>query len=96
MKRTDNAGQTKPAVANKAKSYATQPHPFPNRDEVDNVKINYNDSYNLIGRLLTYVDATYQDKEQREAHKGILKRTIKEWMVDLYREQYPDKTEYHF
>lgn len=33
----------------------------------------------LVGKLLTYVDATYQDKEQREAHKSIVRKTAWEW-----------------
>ena len=65
------------------------------REDADNVQINYNDAYTLIGRMLTYVDATYSDKEQREAQKSIVKREIKGWMVGLYKEQYPDKPEYH-
>lgn len=100
-KEQDQAGRDVPATADKTKRYGVglenkQKLPGTNRDNSDNVQINYNDSYNLLGRLLTYVDATYSVKEQREAHKGIVKRTVKEWMVDLYREQYPDNPNYHF
>lgn len=34
---------------------------------------NYQDEQRLVGKLLTYIDATYSDKEQRQAHKDILK-----------------------
>jgi hypothetical protein len=33
----------------------------------------------LIGKLLTYIDATYSDREQREAHKSLVKQTVYNW-----------------
>lgn len=33
----------------------------------------------LVGELLTYVDATYNDAEQRNAHKSIIKRAVYPW-----------------
>lgn len=42
----------------------------------------YHDENTLIGKLLTYIDATYTDKEQREAHK----RLIKDMVYGYYEE----------
>lgn len=33
----------------------------------------------LVGKLLTYIDATYQDKDQREAQKKIARQTAWDW-----------------
>jgi hypothetical protein len=41
--------------------------------------INWDELNELIGLLLTYVDATYQDKEQREAHKSLVRNTVRDW-----------------
>lgn len=63
--------------------------------KADAVKITYEESGYLLGRLLTLVDATFQDQNQREAHKSLVRREVKDWMVNLYRDQYPDRPEYH-
>jgi len=34
---------------------------------------------NLVARLLTHVDATFTDKEQREAHKKLLRHVAWDW-----------------
>lgn len=34
---------------------------------------------NLVGKLLTYIDATYSDKDQRNAHKDIARQTVWDW-----------------
>ncbi len=34
---------------------------------------------NLVGKLLTYVDATFTDVEQRKAHKDILRSSLWDW-----------------
>lgn len=38
---------------------------------------------NLVGRLLTYIDATYTDPAQRRAHKDIVKQSVYNWFVDV-------------
>lgn len=35
----------------------------------------------LVGKLLTYVDATYSDEKQREAHKSIVRNTVYPWFI---------------
>jgi hypothetical protein len=41
------------------------------------------DFSNLLGKLLTYVDATYSDVEQRKAHKDIVKNILWDFEADL-------------
>lgn len=48
--------------------------------------INFTDIDSLVGQLLTYVDATYQDLEQRNAHKSIVKRTVRNWYRECEKE----------
>lgn len=45
--------------------------------------VDYRDFQNLLGKLLTYVDATYTDPEQRKAHKDIIKNNLWGWEKDL-------------
>jgi hypothetical protein len=45
--------------------------------------INYEELYNLKGRLLTLIDATFTDPEQRKAHKDIVWQTLRAWMEDI-------------
>lgn len=52
---------------------------------LDNVEINYADADHIIGRLLTVVDATFSDPQQRKAQKDLVKREVRDWMDDLYR-----------
>ena len=42
--------------------------------------MDYKDFQNLMGKLLTYVDATFSDPEQRKAHKDIVKNTL--WSIE--------------
>ena len=44
--------------------------------DINTTVLSYNDESKIVGKLLTYVEATYSDKEQREAQKSILKETI--------------------
>lgn len=44
--------------------------------------IDWQNLRDLEGRLLTYIDATYADKEQREAQKSILKNVLRNWMYE--------------
>lgn len=41
--------------------------------------VGYSDINNLVGRLLTYIDATYSDREQREAQKTLIKGVVFDW-----------------
>jgi hypothetical protein len=45
--------------------------------------INYTELYNLKGRLLTLIDATFTDPQQRKAHKDVVWQTLKAWMDDI-------------
>lgn len=45
--------------------------------------INYDELYNLKGRLLTIVDATFTDAQQRKAMKDIVWQTLRAWMTDI-------------
>jgi len=45
---------------------------------------NDRDESRLVGNLLTYIDATYADKEQREAHKDIVKKMAYGFYNDIY------------
>lgn len=47
--------------------------------------VNYEQLYNLKGRLLTLIDATYTDREQRKAQKDVVWQTLKAWMDDIER-----------
>jgi len=57
----------------------------------------YQDEQRIVGKLLTYIDATYSDKEQRQAHKDILKDVFYGYCQDLRTravqtvDAYPDK-----
>lgn len=53
------------------------------------VLIDWSDIQSLEGRLLTHVDATYADKEQREAQKSLVRMTVREWMRGLENEWEP-------
>ena len=47
---------------------------------------------NLVGKLLTYTDATFTDTEQRKAHKRILKDTIYTWYYDIFDDQHSEQS----
>lgn len=44
--------------------------------------VNFEEVYNLKGRLLTIVDATFSDPEQRKAFKDILWVALRGWAND--------------
>jgi hypothetical protein len=52
--------------------------------------INYEELYTLKGRLLTIVDATFQDPEQRKAFKDVLWQAMRGWMDDIERNAGPE------
>lgn len=37
---------------------------------------------NLVGKLLTYIEATYSDPQQRKAHKDIVKQSVYNWFMN--------------
>jgi hypothetical protein len=45
--------------------------------------INYEEVYNLKGRLLTLIDATNGDPQQRKALKDLVWQTLQHWMNDI-------------
>lgn len=50
------------------------------------VPINYDEVYNLKGRLLTLVDATFADDQQRKAFKDLVWQTLRGWYQDVERD----------
>lgn len=51
--------------------------------DINTTILEYRDDSNLLGQLLTYVDATYTDQEQRKAHKDIVKQIVYGWSQEL-------------
>lgn len=51
--------------------------------DVDAYIWEYADEQRLVGKVLTYIDATYVDKEQREAHKNIMKDLLYGYFQDI-------------
>lgn len=47
---------------------------------------------NLVGKLLTYIDATYSDPQQRKAHKDIVKQSAYNWFLDSSNDFLADGT----
>lgn len=45
--------------------------------------LEYRDEQDLLGKLLTYIDATYTDQEQRKAHKDIVRQIVNNWRQDI-------------
>jgi hypothetical protein len=45
--------------------------------------INYEEVYNLKGRLLTLVDAMFADPAQRKAFKDLVWNTLRDWMENV-------------
>lgn len=54
-------------------------------------KVTFQDVGGLVGRLLTYIDATYSDVQQRKAHKHIVKSIIYNWHHENCKAQFPDE-----
>jgi hypothetical protein len=50
------------------------------------VPINYDEVYNLKGRLLTLVDAAFTDPQQRKAFKDLVWSTLRQWYEDTERD----------
>lgn len=48
------------------------------------VKLEMNDVSNLVGKLLTVADASFQDKEQREGVKSLIKQIVWAWGKDWH------------
>lgn len=45
--------------------------------------IDYKDIDRIMGKLLTYVEATYSDGEQRKAHKDIVRGLVRDWVQEV-------------
>lgn len=45
--------------------------------------INFEEVYNLKGRLLTIIDATFTDPQQRKAQKDVVWQALQAWMSDV-------------
>lgn len=56
---------------------------FPGQENITASVWDYADENRLVGKLLTYIDATYSDKEQREAHKNIIRDVVYGYASDL-------------
>lgn len=56
---------------------------FPGGD-VNTMFLEYTDTQNLMGKLLTYIDATYTDQEQRKAHKDIVRQVVNDWREGIH------------
>ncbi len=52
--------------------------------DVNTVVLQHRDVNYLVGQLLTYIDATFTDPEQRKAHKDIVKEKVYSWHGDLH------------
>lgn len=72
-------GLDEPQVSDQAYTGPVVPSAYPSYTAV----IYSEDVDRLVGKLLTYIEATYQDPEQRKAHKAILRQTIWGWSDDL-------------
>lgn len=47
----------------------------------------------LEGRILTVIDATFSDPQQRKAMKDVLRKTIWDWDVEILDEVVPNREE---
>lgn len=52
--------------------------------DTNTMVLEYADEQNLLGKLLTYIDATYTDQEQRKAHKDIVRQVVNNWRQDIH------------
>jgi len=66
-----------------ARAYSPNQSPDHPVEDVEAVIWEYEDESRLVGKLLTYIDATYTDKEQREAHKNLVKDLTYGYFGDL-------------
>lgn len=66
-----------------ARSYQPEPQKATIGGDTNATIWAYSDEHRLVGRLLTYIDATYSDKEQRQAHKDIVKDTLYGYFQEL-------------
>lgn len=55
----------------------------PPHGDVNATIIGYQDVQRLVGKLLTYIDATYTDQEQRKAHKDLVKESVHGWHEEM-------------
>lgn len=48
------------------------------------VKLEMNDVSNLVGQLLTLADASFQDKQQRDGYKSMIKQIVWGWGTEWH------------
>lgn len=65
-----------------ARVYESTPNELPGGDS-NAIILDSQDFSSILGKLLTYVDATYTDPEQRKAHKDLIKQTLWGWEHEL-------------
>lgn len=67
-----------------ARVYGAEPSPHKDPSgDLNTVVVQYQDFSHFLGRLLTYVDATFSDPEQRQAHKALVKELVYNWQDSL-------------
>lgn len=44
----------------------------------------YGDTSRLVGKIKTYIDATFTDPQQRKAHKDIVEQVVWAWRKELH------------
>ena len=52
--------------------------------DIDAIIWEHKDFDRLLGQLLTYIDATFTDSEQRKAHKDIVKKIVRDNVHDVH------------
>lgn len=83
-----SAVEEKPAIAVRPVEERYRPIQFETADGTVGYRaypINYEELYNLKGRLLTVIDATFSDPMQRKAQKNVVWQTLQAWMHDIER-----------
>lgn len=53
-------------------------------DDAQKALVDHADLDSLIGMLMQHIEATFIDKEQREAQKSIIKTMTREWLRHIY------------
>lgn len=56
------------------------------RGDINTVTLSYKDESNMVGKVLTHIDATFVDKEQRDAQKSIVKEILYGMFNNLHNE----------
>lgn len=70
------------AVSVSNQSSPLEPTATPRAYDSSGTVIDGSEIDSLVGKLLTYVDATYNDSEQRTAHKNLIRQTVWSWFTN--------------